>query len=83
MNKLGVNIKLILIACVGFLLSCDTNRVFEQNVEIQNALWSQTNKVDFSFDADEGYPLWSNFQNRALTSTANATAWICWICSAV
>ena len=48
-------------------LSCDSNRIYEHNTEIENALWPKTKQVEFAFDIEDTeqlYNLTINIRNK-------------------
>jgi gliding motility-associated lipoprotein GldH len=44
----GNKILLLLILLTGILISCDSNRVFDENIIVENNHWNVNNKLKFS-----------------------------------
>lgn len=45
------------------LLGCDTNRVFERNIDIKNYQWESKDKADFSFEISDTNALYNIYVN--------------------
>jgi gliding motility-associated lipoprotein GldH len=62
----GKKIIFILLISVGFLVSCDRNRVFEENIVIPSGVWNSRHKVEFSVQIDDQmarYNIYLNVRN--------------------
>ena len=44
---------------LGFLVSCDQNRFFEQNIEIQNEIWAFEDVKNFQLEIDDTTSLYN------------------------
>ena len=42
--------KYILTLIVFFLISCDSNRIYEKNISIKNSVWELSEKPSFEFN---------------------------------
>jgi gliding motility-associated lipoprotein GldH len=65
LNKRFLALGVLLIAI--FAISCDRNRIYEQNTEMEQALWPKTRQVAFSFDIEDTellYNLNINIRNK-------------------
>lgn len=64
-----MNLKKILwVTPVLFCIACDTNRVFEDNQDMENNFWHQEDPVEFNFrieDPEISYNLYTNFRNAS------------------
>lgn len=57
---------LFIITILVSLLSCDQNRVYENNYRIEDSNWARSNKLKFDFDIEdtsELYHLYFNFRH--------------------
>ena len=64
-NKL--KLSFIIIVCASFLMSCNSNTVYEKNNHIQNALWNKNEIIPFEFQIDDtlsSYNFYINIRNK-------------------
>ncbi len=65
MNRTG---KLMWLPLLVLLCSCDRDRVFEENIELQNYEWPVANEPSFTFeitDEKQAYDVFINVRNSA------------------
>lgn len=63
----GKNSLFLILLSVLLLVGCDTNRVFEKNVELQNETWDYRDRLKFDVDiqhTDWQYNFLFNFRHR-------------------
>jgi len=70
MVKLALNINfkgwVVLLLIATSLVACDGNKVFEQYIEVENAVWEQNNVASFEFDIQDtttAHNLYINVRN--------------------
>ncbi|MEA3445770.1 MAG: gliding motility lipoprotein GldH [Bacteroidota bacterium] len=50
MNKSRIRNSILIVALLIIIFSCDSNRVFEQNIEIPDSYWNRDSVMYFSVD---------------------------------
>jgi gliding motility-associated lipoprotein GldH len=62
-----VKLSLASLTIVYFLFSCDSNKLFEKNIPINNSLWSNLEVISFDFPVDDTiskYNFYINIRNN-------------------
>lgn len=66
--------KFYIVLCTFFFISCDRNRVFEDNVELPDYIWDVKNKISFEVDIQDtvsSYNLYANIRHASHYPYAN------------
>lgn len=72
---MGNSVKISLaILFVFSILSCDSNKVYEEYIEVENAVWKRENIASFEFEASDtvsAHNIYINIRNRGDYANSN------------